>query len=148
MSSVSNGPYSRLVSAAGGAPVAGVIVKGSQQGLGSLPGGRIRRVVWSNKGSAGHYLQIFADPTNCGTASAPTNVPQNGNQPPNFALLPTSTTTVPSYSFWCPNAGSVVLDFGVDAVEAPGGIVLAASSTPDVFTVVAAKDAAWTIDYR
>jgi hypothetical protein len=150
MPSTSLGPYSRFESPAAGLPIAGAIVKGAQQGAGSLPGGRIRRVVWTNKSaSTAHYALIFCDPTNCGAVGAPTSTPGNP------VVLPTSTVTAPSYAspLLPDNAGTAqfsgyTFDFGPDGIAAPGGIMVAASSTPNVYTALASADATCTVEYR
>jgi hypothetical protein len=109
-------------------------------------------VTWTNKGAAAHFAQLFIDPANCGAAGAPTNVPANSMTPGNPVVLPTSTTTVPSYSAAVSTTtlglATFVFDFGPDGMACPGGIVIAGSTTANVFTALAATDPTVTVEFR
>lgn len=112
------GAWSRTSSVAAGNAVAGIVVKAGP--------GRVRRIRVSNSNATvGFYFQVF-----------------------DATVAPTSTVTLAIDRVWVPprdavtasNDNTRLLDYGPGGLYCANGIVIAASSTVDVFTVLATKD--------
>lgn len=123
--SSSTGAWAKTSSVAAGNAVAGVNIK--------AVAGRIRRIRVSNtNATTGFYFQVF-----------------------DSASLPTSTTTLATDRAWVAprevtlvgTNNTTVIDYGPEGLYCATGITIAASSTCDVFTVLAGKDSHSMIEW-